>query len=66
MACELSGEEAIERVRTLNGATNPAVAEPGTIRADYGSSVRRNAVHASDSPESAARELALWFGDQTH
>lgn len=66
VACELSGEEAIERVRAINGATNPAVAEAGTIRADYGTSVRRNAVHASDSPESAARELALWFGDQTY
>ncbi|MDO5083821.1 nucleoside-diphosphate kinase [Arachnia propionica] len=64
VACELVGEGAIELVRTLNGAKNPAEAEPGTIRADYGTSIRRNAVHASDSPESAARELALWFGNE--
>ncbi|RRD49625.1 nucleoside-diphosphate kinase [Arachnia propionica] len=64
VACELVGEGAIERVRALNGAKNPANADPGTIRADYGSSIRRNAVHASDSPESAARELALWFDEE--
>ncbi|MDO5065892.1 MAG: nucleoside-diphosphate kinase [Propionibacteriaceae bacterium] len=63
VACELVGEEAIERVRELNGATDPAKADPGTIRADYGTSIRRNAVHASDSEKSAARELALWFGE---
>lgn len=64
VACELVGEDAIERVRILNGAKDPANADPGTIRADFGGSIRRNAVHASDSPESAARELALWFGEE--
>lgn len=58
----LSGNNAISAVRELNGATDPAKAEPGTIRAEFGSSVRRNCVHASDSPESAASEIALWFG----
>lgn len=57
----LSGEDAIARVRALNGATDPKKAEAGTIRADFGESGPRNAVHASDSPESAAREIALWF-----
>lgn len=58
----LNGENAVSVVRELNGATDPAKAEPGTIRAEFGSSVRRNCVHASDSPESAAAEIALWFG----
>lgn len=57
----LSGEDAISRVRELNGATDPAKAAPGTIRADFAESTRLNAVHASDSPASAAAELALWF-----
>lgn len=58
----LSGEGCIERVRGINGATDPRKAEPGTIRAEFGESGPRNAVHASDSPESAQREIALWFG----
>lgn len=57
----LSGEGSIARVREINGATNPANADPGSIRADFGSDGTRNAVHASDSPESAAAEIALWF-----
>ena len=57
----LRGEGCIATVREVNGATNPANAEPGTIRADFGESGPRNAVHASDSPESAAAEIALWF-----
>ena len=61
VAAVLSGEDAIARVRELNGATNPANADPGTIRADFAESVRRNAVHASDSAESARREIAIWF-----
>lgn len=64
VACELEGEEAIDRVRELNGVKDPTKADPGTIRADHGTSLRSNAVHASDSPESAARELALWFGEE--
>ncbi|MBK7820854.1 MAG: nucleoside-diphosphate kinase [Tessaracoccus sp.] len=61
VAVVLSGEDAIARVRELNGATDPAKAEPGTIRADLAESMRRNAVHASDSAVSAATEIALWF-----
>lgn len=57
----LEGDDAIARVRALNGATDPAKADAGTIRADFGDSGPRNAVHASDSPESAAAEIALWF-----
>lgn len=57
----LCGPDCISQVRELNGATDPAKAEPGTIRADFGDSGPRNAVHASDSVESAAREIALWF-----
>lgn len=56
-----SGDGCISLVRELNGATNPAAAEPGTIRADFGESGPRNAVHASDSPASAETEIALWF-----
>lgn len=63
IALVLEGEEAVARVRALNGATDPAKAAPGTIRADFAQSVRRNAVHASDSPETAASEIALWFPD---
>lgn len=56
-----SGESAIAVARTLVGATDPAVALPGTIRGDFGLEVGENIVHGSDSPASAARELALWF-----
>ncbi|MFT3889492.1 MAG: nucleoside-diphosphate kinase [Arachnia sp.] len=61
VALVLSGEGAIASVRALNGATDPTKADPGTIRADFAESTRRNVVHASDSPESAAAEIALWF-----
>ncbi len=57
----LSGPNAIEIVRTTNGATNPVKAAPGTIRADFGVDFGRNLVHASDGAESAGREIALWF-----
>ena len=57
----LEGENAISRNRELMGATNPAEAAPGTIRADFASSIDANAVHGSDSPESAAREIAYFF-----
>ena len=57
----LAGENAIAKVRAINGATNPAKAEPGTIRYDWATSITENAVHSSDSPESAAREIAFWF-----
>lgn len=56
-----SGAGSIEQVREINGATNPADAAPGTIRADFGGDNTRNAVHASDSTSSAEAEIALWF-----
>ena len=61
LAAVLEGDEAIEVVRTLNGATDGRKAAPGTIRGDFSLSNRENLVHGSDSPESAAREIALWF-----
>ena len=57
----LSGEQAITRWRALMGATDPAKAAPGTIRKDLGVDVQRNAVHGSDAPETAAREIAFFF-----
>jgi nucleoside-diphosphate kinase len=61
LALVLEGEGAIATVRTTMGATNPADAGPGTIRGDLALSMPDNLVHGSDSPESAAREIALWF-----
>ena len=61
LALVLDGEGAIATVRTTMGATNPADAAPGTIRGDLALSMPDNLVHGSDSPESAAREIALWF-----
>jgi len=57
----LEGEDAVARNRQLMGATNPKNAEPGTIRADFAESVEANAVHGSDSPASASREIAFFF-----
>lgn len=57
----LQGEGAIARNRELMGATNPAEAAPGTIRADFAESIDANAVHGSDSPASAEREIAYFF-----
>ncbi|MFK7831377.1 MAG: nucleoside-diphosphate kinase [Congregibacter sp.] len=57
----LEGENAIALNRELMGATNPKDAAAGTIRADFAESIDANAVHGSDSPESAAREIAYWF-----
>jgi len=57
----LSGEQAITRWRALMGATDPAKAAPGTIRKDLGLDVQSNAVHGSDAPETAAREIAFFF-----
>lgn len=57
----LSGEGAIALNRKLMGATNPAEAEPGTLRADFAESLGANAVHGSDSPSSAEREIAFFF-----
>jgi nucleoside-diphosphate kinase len=61
LALVLEGEGAIATVRTTIGATNPADAGPGTIRGDLALSMPDNLVHGSDSPESSARELSLWF-----
>lgn len=61
IAMIVEGDEAIEVVRTLNGATDGRKAAPGTIRGDYSLSNRENLVHGSDSPESAEREIKLWF-----
>jgi nucleoside-diphosphate kinase len=63
-ALVVEGEGAIATLRKTIGATNPADAEPGTIRGDLAVSMPDNLVHGSDSPESAAREIALWFGDE--
>ena len=63
LALVLEGEGAIATVRTTMGATNPADATPGSIRGDLALSMPDNLVHGSDSPESAAREIALWFPD---
>lgn len=57
------GLEAVAVGRRINGATNPQAADVGTIRGDYGLTVQNNIVHASDSPETAAREIALYFND---
>ena len=62
VAMRLRGEGAIQAMRTLMGATNPAEAAPGTIRGDLALSMPDNHVHGSDSPESAKRELVLFFG----
>ena len=61
VALVLEGERAIEAVRALNGATDGVKAAPGTIRGDLCLSGSENIVHASDSAESAAREIAIWF-----
>lgn len=61
VALVLQGERAIAAVRSLNGATDGIAAAPGSIRGDFSSSNRLNLVHASDSPETAASEMALWF-----
>jgi nucleoside-diphosphate kinase len=57
----LEGEDAIARLRELMGATDPAKAAPGTIRKDFASSIEANAIHGSDSPASAAFEIAYFF-----
>jgi nucleoside-diphosphate kinase len=58
----VEGTEAVSVVRTLMGTTNPRVSPPGTIRGDFAIEVGENLVHGSDSPESAAREIGLFFG----
>ncbi len=61
LAAILEGDEAVEVVRAINGATDGRKAAPGTIRGDLSLSNRENLVHGSDGEESAAREIALWF-----
>ena len=61
----LEGEGAIAKNREVMGATNPADAEAGTIRAEFAESVGENSVHGSDAPETAAFELGLWFPEGT-
>ena len=61
VAIALEGRSAISVVRLLTGATNPQTAAPGTVRGDFGLGITPNLVHASDSPDSASRELALYF-----
>jgi nucleoside-diphosphate kinase len=62
-ALVVEGEGAIATMRRTIGATNPADAEPGTIRGDFATSMPNNLIHGSDSPESAQREIALWFSE---
>ena len=62
VAVVLEGPDAVGVVRTMNGATRPNQAAPGTIRGDLALETSQNLVHASDSPETAAAEVALWFG----
>ncbi|MBC7317997.1 nucleoside-diphosphate kinase [Candidatus Bipolaricaulota bacterium] len=63
VAMVVEGPKAVEVVRKMMGKTNPLEAEPGTIRGDFGLSVTMNLIHGSDSPASAAREIALFFRD---
>jgi len=63
LAMVFEGEGAIATCRTTIGATNPADATPGSLRGDFALAMPNNLVHGSDSPESSAREIALWFPD---
>jgi nucleoside-diphosphate kinase len=62
VAMAVEGPEAVSGCRQIMGATNPLQAVPGSIRGDYATEITFNIVHGSDSPESAARELSLFFG----
>ncbi len=66
VAMAVTGPDAVALMRKMMGATKPADATPGTIRGDYALVVTENLVHGSDSPESAERELALWFEDSDY
>lgn len=63
VATVLEGRNVVETVRTMMGATDPTGAAPGSVRGDFATVVTENLVHGSDSPESAAREIALFFPD---
>jgi nucleoside-diphosphate kinase len=62
VVAKITGEQAVAALRGLMGATNPIESAPGTIRGDFATLIGENAVHGSDSPESAERELKLFFG----
>src|SRR5437764_14470467 len=64
LALALEREDAVARLREVIGATDPAEAKPGTVRKLYAESKERNAIHASDSPENAAREVAFFFSER--
>jgi len=64
VAIVFEGDNAIERIRKTMGATDPKKADKGTIRADFGMDIQNNAVHGSDSPENAAKEIKLFFKDK--
>lgn len=64
VALVLEGPNAIKMARNVVGATNPLDANPGTIRGDFGMEIGRNLVHASDGPDTAKAEIALWFGEE--
>lgn len=64
VAMVLEGKDVVSTVRDMMGATNPLKAAPGTIRGSFGMDVGRNVVHGSDSPESAAREIGLFFAPE--
>lgn len=61
LAMVIEGENAVAAVRQINGATDPLKAVPGSIRGDFATSIDENVVHASDAPETATREIGLWF-----
>jgi nucleoside-diphosphate kinase len=62
VVARVTGEQAVGVLRTMMGPTDPALASPGTIRGDFGTVITENLIHGSDSPESAERELKLFFG----
>ncbi len=63
MVMVLEGDNVIQRNREIMGATNPKQAKPGTIRAEFGTDVEKNAIHGSDSPETAIKEIGFFFSD---
>jgi len=63
VAMVIEGQNAIERVRKMVGATDPQKAEPGTIRGDFCQHIGRNVIHASDGKETAEKEISLWFSE---
>lgn len=64
VAMVIEGKDAVSAAREMMGATNPLKAAPGTIRGSYGIDIGRNVIHGSDSPESAQREIALFFKEE--